>query len=610
MTIATADGYQLVTARVVLEVARVVDASQPHLLALRAARGDTGDPVPLPGETLPDAWARDSARGPGGRPPTRDPYPWRTIAMGVLLLAMTGQPLSVSRLLNLFWSGIPDSLLGIVGLAHVAGTGRLRALDDGGPLWKAGYEHLRRSLDRLVAPMDPSPHVKLRGQRVPNKELAARVAALTPAERAELERNRGRLLDVCNALLHATLPPRPDGYDGSVATDEHHVLAAARTGGTGTRPEKLHGPDPDAGWFDNERYGPGWCHGATFAMPMHQPYGRELPLVATGMSFGKPTGGSTPAALEALDYSIGAGWGPRKGHRPRLVVDLGYSDKDGLHDGCLGRDYRPMHTFKTTVIPRVLLPEGPILYQGEAFCPAATKLTDKPLKLPDEDQDKVSDDDLVAHDKRVARLRAHQMVTNGRPIRLRNPGADPDKGGRPATGTQQAPEWKVPVVCPAAAGNLRCPLVTTSTGLPASVPAAADPPSPETAPACCTTSYSSFRLGRRDLKRLAGGLVGTWEHADYYGGTRSRNEGYHGILAARTGVGLRPDAYQLAGTARLALITAAGAAATNLSNIASFTRAVRDNADQAPHEDAVPRRADRHRRISNYNKNQRRNSRT
>jgi len=246
------------------------------------------------------------------------------------------------------------------------------------------------------------------------------------------------------------------------------------------------------------------------------------------------------------------------------------------------------------------VPEGPILYQGETFCPAASELTATALKTPAEDQEAVTDEALVAHDKRVRTLRAHQMVTNGLPVRVRNPGADPGKGGRPAAGVTHAPEWKVPVVCPAAAGQLRCPLVPSSMLLPATVPAAHQPPSQADAPTCCQTSNSSFRLDRRRLKRLAGDLVGTWEHADHYGGTRSRNEGYHGILTDRTGVGLRPDAYQLTGTARLALITAAGVAATNLNNIASHARAVCDNQGQPPHEDRVAYRASRRRRIDRY----------
>lgn len=558
--------------------------------------------------------------GAGGRKPTRAPYTAETILTVLALLVLLGKRLSLANVLREIWQKLNPDELAALGLAeHVTAQTRSRFEND--PRASATeYERLRTAFDRLVAPVDPSPH-NARNRKTKNAALRASLKAVTPERQRDLAARRALLLQVCNALLGASLPPRPEHHAGDLAIDATIIGANAGTGGTGTSMDRKHGADLDAAWWHHtQKHCKLWGHALTLAVATHPLRGREVPNVACGMSLAGANGGDTDQGLEALDAAIANGWGPRPGRRPTLMADRGYTDKDGFAEGLIARGYnqsadysKRKHRDKTAKLPDPVqhtFAEGPVLYNGNILCPAALglvkpqhdpatgQLTTHPggaydpqtgqLRLvhPEDERNTLADTPAAraAHRDLQTLLLAHRMPVHEPPRHEPNGG----RRGRPAAGQQPTPTHRIRVICPAAAGQLDCPHcpLSQNQGIPIR---AHTPPTPDRdgrLPAACGRStYLTLHMPAAATKRHQLYLWGTDDWLDRHYGSRSRNEQYHSQLGGRSGAGLDNDPYAVTGTARVALLAAVSTAVNNLRQADAYDDTVRNNRGTPPLED-------------------------
>ena len=585
--------------------------------------------------TMMDAHAAE-ARGAGGKPAELPAYDGTALLTGLLLLAFTGRPQTLAALARVYWQELDRRMLAALNLDRLVTPTAAAAVMTDDRAWRTAYEHLRSDVDRLLAPLDPSPHP--RRTKETNAARAKRTAATTPAERQARHDARTRLLAVCNALIAGGLPPRPDHHDGSLALDGTNIEANATTRGTGTRPDRRHGADPDAGWWvqqqQQNRVVWGFC--LVLAYATHQLRGREVPNVVVGFSIGPANGGDTAQALEAVDAAAAAGWGPRPGRnrtQPTLVTDRGYSDKNGLAAGALERGLGVCHDYSLVPVPadtpggkrqhdkpppvQARSPQGPFMYGGTVLCPGALRLVEPapdphtgqvqphpggewdarrnqvrlihPTHTDDDDPDRRLDATdprrLTAHRDLQEQLRAHRMPLNSR-LTLRPNG---QRNGRPAADSTPVPAHSLRVICPAAAGQARCPLCPASMETPpGTLPDIHTPPAPDhhgrLPDSCAASTYTTVWLDDPAVKKYQQHMHGTDDWADRYGGSRSRDEQGHSQLNSRYATALG-GGFQVTGIARVAVAAAVAVTATNHNQTLPHDERTARNGGQPPWED-------------------------
>ena len=117
---------------------------------------------------------------------------------------------------------------------------------------------------------------------------------------------------------------------------------------------------------------------------------------------------------------------------------------------------------------------------------------------------------------------------------------------------------------------------------------------------CGDKSYTEIRYDEAEFKFLSARVLGTEEHADRYGGSRSRNEAYHALWKAPETGNLRPEVFDLLGLARVGLLVTVSAIVTNIRSLKAFDEARRRNDGQAPYEDRRALREARRARAHAY----------
>ena len=512
----------------------------------------------------------------------------------MLILGYDSRCYLLTELFHLFWQSLSPISLRHMGLEAIVTPERQRQVGSDDRSHSNEYAHLSAAWRNMLRPINWSPFQHLPKKPHTNAHLRQVQQALTAQEQAELDRNYERAHLVFNALVGTTAGPAPTHYAGDVVFDEHVIPTRYKLGGTGTRDELLHTADADMSWTMNNHKGTSWALGLTSVQRTHPLYGREVSQVATGIAIGRPTGGATADALRALDAHIGRGEGPPKRGSAEAVADMGFSDKNGLAEGLLQRNYRLCQEYhskgRRASQPRFGTSSGGhIQGHGVILCPGADRLSATPIALPNQDDD--YEEQLLAHDDLIREISAHTMKLNGLPKKL-------VKGtpGRPTNGSRAPAEiHRIDCVCPADCGLARCELRPQSMNADPSIPFIHKPPSADTSPGACRRTFSSFHASKPEVKYMNSRLVGSWEHADRYNGSRSRNEAFHSQLVDVTLAGLKGDRIQVFGIAAHGLLAAIAVSATNLFLNESFARSVEANGGLAPYEDRRAQRDTRRR---------------
>lgn len=507
-------------------------------------------------------------------------YGARALLIGLYLLTLTKQPVSWVALLQLFWLQIDRKDLQILGLsdtideerqAHFLGfapqadpVGWSRADSE---TWTSEYQRLIKSLDAMFATMRWSPHARTRKQT--NQELAATVARLTAEQKALLDIRKERQDRVLNDLIAASVDrDLLKEHLGDIIFDEVVIQVAKALGNTGTRPDKHHAGNPDAGWWQKgEKDTPRWGHGATLVMAAHRPGERRIPTVVIGMSICQPSGGDVAETMTAVREAERTGLlaiqaGGKKRSR-YAICDRGFSYKDGLNEALVERNYYLVQDFQKNVKMKHDLDNGAVLFNSMIICPGFETATRQPFHWLSENAGKAETD---RHEQRERLLTAGRMTPNGRPQRAVSSGR-----GRPRKGSVPVEGMRIEVTCPAARGAVRCPAVLDSMKQSTSeVPTVPTAPNPLNTPAACRSTFTSVLIKPAQFKQYGVHLYGSKAHKRLYKYTRAINEQWHSQLRAQHTGGIDGNVFATVGSERVAVIIALAVVETNLAMQRAF----------------------------------------
>jgi hypothetical protein len=224
--------------------------------------------------------------------------------------------------------------------------------------------------------------------------------------------------------------------------------------------------------------------------------------VFVGIAIHYGTSGSPEGMADALEQAEANGLtGRPKGSRARwpfMTSDMAYNAKDGTADILLKHRYNFVGRFpegwgiecpstKPAGAPATEPEPGVLQWAGAFFCPAVLALI-KGHRTPKMEQ-LLRNDQFRLHDKRLRRILPYLMGYNSRPFYAQS------GHGRPGLGGSRKQVVKVKLVCPAAMGNVICPLkpesmkygchgvpVASRPGKPTNEDAAPSPASPLPSP--------------------------------------------------------------------------------------------------------------------------------
>jgi hypothetical protein len=257
-----------------------------------------------------------------------------------------------------------------------------------------------------------------------------------------------------------------------------------------------------------------------------------------------------------------------------MTSDMAYNAKDGTADILLKYRYNFVGRFpegwgiecpstKPAGAPASEPEPGALQWAGAFFCPAVlAKIkghrTPKMEHLLDNDQFRL-------HDKRLRRILPYLMGYNSRPFYA------PSGHGRPVLGRSRKQLVKVKLVCPAAMGNVTCPLKPESMrdgriGVPL-----AEPTWQAHERGCCARSSVMVTLTPDQFKRAQWDLVpGSWEHAVYFEAARALTEQRFSHLKSAHVTGLRQLTYGPRRDPMIKLILAMAVVASNRESQSNF----------------------------------------
>jgi hypothetical protein len=529
------------------------------------------DVLVLAGQIIDESGIADALMPPrpsgrrAGRPPKLPQYTARAVLMVLFHLAYANMHITQASILRWIWIDYTPEQLEILGLgrdwrcstraSRIGGIEATLAAED---------QRLRDFIQQLLLPIDDSPLPANR--RHTNAEFEQARAEQPDEEGLQRRLLRDRLL---NRLVAASVARELlDGWHGNLAVDEHEVTTALYEGRVGTGPDDLRAANQLAGFnAKNRRHGMALAVGATFAI-LAADFRTEmtLPRLALGIGFDYPSAASISAALAAIDGAEANGLcflPTGRGHR-FVITDKAYVIRDGWHEALLVRGFSQLAIYPKDWKPYVLVkakPEdldGPRLVNGVPVCPgmpvAALRTMDLAEDIPDDAPLERWLVRIEAHD----RLLPFVMPTNGRP----QPAYDRGRG-RPCKDATTPGErvFKLKVVCPAAANQVRCELIEESMGLDKRLPLAALPIGKSTT---CTQMNTTITLDGKQFKRQQPMMAGTPDHYDLYHHARGRNESFHAELTSRSGGALGDRTITAKRAGLTALIIAMCTAATNI----------------------------------------------
>lgn len=396
--------------------------------------------------------------------------------------------------------------------------------------------------------------------------------ALTPAARTGDEQTAEdvRLDRVANMIVGAFVPdalPRPAGYamDGTGIASWARGKRRARRPGGADAPEDTtvdvgYSVDPDARWgyctktYDNRSSRIFGYEAFTLAgVPAVGQPDDSLPVLTHRLLLRPVATGVAEPGLALLDDAAAAG-----GSVTELLADRAwaYLTADNWMNPCRERGVElvfDLHPNDRGVHDH----EGILMVDGAPHCPAMPeRLIDiaRPSRftlndLPD-DADREQRADHAR--KAVALQEFHDAIAERRQYAFRRV-AGPDQTG------------KERYECPAQAGRIRCDNCPLSRRLPAHLPAVAEPPAADTAPACCTQRTVTIG-GEVDAKRRQRHNWGTPEWIAAYARRTYVEATYGNVKSAKT-ENMRRGWCFVWGRAKTTLMVAAAMAAANLRTL-------------------------------------------
>ncbi|MGH9294505.1 MAG: hypothetical protein ACRD0B_04160 [Acidimicrobiales bacterium] len=315
------------------------------------------------------------------------------------------------------------------------------------------YRQFSDAFSLLISPVDPSPVPSFRGVAEDDRRshlVAARAGV-------DAEACRARLFQVTDALLEESIPVAYRLSPSSLAVDwtDHETFA---------RPRAKDDPqpaDPDASWGHAKRNAPGakdclfYGYYGQVATMVRDEGGEEVPELVRRSCIEAPRLDPAKVMAETLCRAAASGLGLGD-----VLADCGYSNREPQNFA------RPLRQAGARLVfdlhPKDRGPkgtfEGAICSNGRLYCPATPPglLTLGPLKRG------ASPEETARHDEATEELSRYKLS------RI----SGPDKDGYER------------VICPAAAGRLRCPLKASSMALQNDRPSVLVPPL--VPPRCCS----------------------------------------------------------------------------------------------------------------------------
>lgn len=376
--------------------------------------------------------------GRGGRPRR---LPVRTLQVGIVLTALLGLPLHLTRVYQVLCA-LPDGDRTRLGI---------RSRDKSGRAHDIKYRQIEYLFNRVIAHLDSSPVLRRRpGETV--RSWRARLRAALPTTEDGAVRDQ-RLAMVSDRLLDATIP-------GSLRDHGHHaidwtdVATWARFRGRSAPATDLNarlGRRPSRQPYTKNEYYFGYAEQIIIMVPAEE--GPPVPELVRRIGFAPANAVHPMEALPILQRMVEAGIPPGD-----LLADSAYSYKKGwtLRVTALG------YELVGDVHPNDRGPkgteQGATICEGCFYCPAMPRdLLQIARPGPTTDKEK------------AARLIG--LADSRRSYRLANKGRPDADGYRRYT-------------CPATAGKVRCPLKPDSMALSLSKPMIIQPP--DFPPLCCT----------------------------------------------------------------------------------------------------------------------------
>jgi hypothetical protein len=402
----------------------------------------------------------------------------------------------------------------------------------------ASYRQVSDTFSVLCRGIDPTPVPSFRG--VPDKERVLHLAAARSG--VDAEANAARLDAVSDALVEASVPGTYKSATRSLAVDwtDHETWSRARPA---EDPQPAN--DPDASFGHAKRNAPGakdylfFGYYAQVATMVRDEGGAQVPELVRRIAVAAPR--VDPAAVMTETLVRLSEGGVALGD---VLADCGYSNRQpqtfaaplrragadlvmDLHPGDRGQ----RGTF-----------EGAIAANGALFCPAtpAPLLDLGPLKRG------ASEEETAAHDARFAELMRYKFCALSAPD---------DEGYQR-------------VICPAAAGKVRCPHKAASLVLSYEHPSVSTPPTEP--PRCCVQVSITVAPQVNEKTRQKHDYAGP-AHRDSYA-RRTAAERTYASLADPSIGGIRRGWCRLFGRAKNTLMYALAVVVRNVRIVESFER--------------------------------------
>ena len=397
-----------------------------------------------------EEWRQEARKGPGGRPET---FPLRALLVGLVIEANRSGAMHLTKVCNVLFRDVSMEMRTELGVPPPPAQGDWRA-------WAALYRNVRNRFHGLIDLMDPSDTPK---NRRLDHDVYTTLLAMRQDRRSDAERQEAfeRLSWFVNRLLEASFAMLPRRYrrrwKGSVAVDATGIAAFARreraartkTSRSDRPPVLRHSSDPDAALHVRTRdvrddY-------QAFAVPTKDFWGYEASLVVAGdLESGEAE--RLPVLVIGMAPLHKPGFEPgvngiralasvaERGHpTDYLAADRAYSSAKAedfqLPARALG--WKPVFDYTKDQLGIMAESHGFIQVEGRWYCPAM------PRDLLDATKD--------FRQQRIDEATYHKRIEARRPYEAK-PKAHPDDEGHQR------------LLCPAAAGAVRCELKPKSEG--------------------------------------------------------------------------------------------------------------------------------------------------
>ena len=349
----------------------------------------------------------------------------------------------------------------------------------------------------------------------------------------------------CDALLGATVPQECSN-SVSLAVDGTDLPSWARPPArnrAGRRRRPAVSSDIDARWRSEKKDTP-WRRpffgfDLTVAATVAERNGPSVPLVAASMRLRPATHQPVATALSAVRAAALS-----QGRLGDVLIDREYSRRNDGADFLLpvrALGGEPIFDLMPNQFGSGVPQHGALVVDGQPFCPALPRKFYRIVK-PSVTADRAAFDTYLqaVHDRS-----RYALVPHGR---------------RRADGSQV-------FQCPAAAGRLKCGLVSSSLKLPVTVMPALNAPKVAATGSVCSRKFTTFSALELPLSQRE--LFGTQEWHDSWW-RRQRVEGFFGVLKNDACSNLVRGTIRVFGLYKVGLLAAFAVAATNLRLVATF----------------------------------------